>query len=442
MNFNYDLMTWIDYFIGAFACCFGMVMAEKILFQAHIKEIKWYYYMFIIVFSIGILFNSLIFDNIVKVFGSFLILFLIAKIMFKKDFSEGFLYCIITYIIFLIAEVSMSIILVIFEHVFHINILSVIESPRTIFINVTISILACLYCKLTKYKIKRIVEKINKHKVFSLLVIGIITIFVLLSTMYTLYLNGWKIDYKLILNIVVFVGGIVLFFGLLKQHLTNKEISDKYELLNDYLKNSADIIEKYSSTIHKYKNNLIAIKGYIKNNDKEAERYIDNLLGEFNYKKYNWFNKINYINIDSMRYLIYYKLSKAETENLKITVDVSKDIKKYTNDFITTKESNTLLEIIGEYFDNAIYASNESNEKELNLILYDDNERLVFTIANTYKGEVNLNAITKNGYTTKGKGHGLGLYDIDKTIRKNEWLSVSYELLENYFVAKLIINKK
>ena len=56
--------------------------------------------------------------------------------------------------------------------------------------------------------------------------------------------------------------------------------------------------------------------------------------------------------------------------------------------------------------------------------------------------EVNLNAITKNGYTTKGKGHGLGLYDIDKTIRKNEWLSVSYELLENYFVAKLIINKK
>ena len=335
----------------------------------------------------------------------------------------------------------MSLLLVLLENAFHINILSVIDAPRTIFINVTISILACVYCSLSKYKIKRIVEKINKNKTFNLLIIGIITIFLLLSTMYSLYLNGWKIDYKTILNIVIFSGGVVLFFVLLKQHLTNKEISDKYELLNDYLKNSAEIIEKYSSTIHKYKNNLIAIKGYIKNNDKEAEKYIDNLLGEFNYKKYTWFNKINYISINPIRYLVYYKLSKAETENLKITVDVSKDVKNYSNELLTTRENNVILEILGEFFDNAIYASSESKEKELNLVLYIENKKLVFTIANTYKGNVDLNLIIKNGYTTKGKGHGLGLYDIDKTVRKNDWLDVSYELMDNYFMAKLILNK-
>ena len=29
MNFNYDLATWIDYFIGAFACCLGGFFVGK-----------------------------------------------------------------------------------------------------------------------------------------------------------------------------------------------------------------------------------------------------------------------------------------------------------------------------------------------------------------------------------------------------------------------------
>ena len=31
MNMNYDLMTWIEYFVGAFACCFGGFFVGKIL---------------------------------------------------------------------------------------------------------------------------------------------------------------------------------------------------------------------------------------------------------------------------------------------------------------------------------------------------------------------------------------------------------------------------
>ena len=46
---------------------------------------------------------------------------------------------------------------------------------------------------------------------------------------------------------------------------------------------------------------------------------------------------------------------------------------------------------------------------------HEEDNKIVFTIANTYSGEIDLSLITKNGYTTKGKGHGLGLYDIDKT---------------------------
>ena len=80
----------------------------------------------------------------------------------------------------------------------------------------------------------------------------------------------------------------------IRQYLKNKEITDKYILLEDYLKTSADLVEKHSSTIHKYKNNLIAIKGYLKSDIKEANNYIDNLLENYKTKKYSWFSKINY----------------------------------------------------------------------------------------------------------------------------------------------------
>ena len=211
-------------------------------------------------------------------------------------------------------------------------------------------------------------------------------------------------------------------------------------MLEEYLKTSASLVEKYSATIHKYKNNLIAIKGYLKSNSKEAEKYIDSLLDNLKDRKYSWVSKINYISVDTLRYLIYYKLSKSEELNLKISVNVSKDIKEIPSDIFNLNELSNILDIIGEYFDNANYASDESDQKEFNFDLYMMDNKMTFTISNTYKEEVDMNLITKNGYTTKGKGHGFGLYEIDKVINSFKFISNKYEKIDNYFVTTLIID--
>ena len=281
--------------------------------------------------------------------------------------------------------------------------------------------------------------KINlrKHNIIFLI---IYILFILTVVIYNLYKNNLKITQTFILNTIIVVGSLSLILVLIRQYLKNREIINKYKLLEEYLKTSADLIEKYSSTIHKYKNNLITIKGCMNSNISDANNYIDDLLDNFKTKKYSWFSKINYIKMDSIRYLIYYKLSKAEELNLKITVNVSKEVKNIKADFLNTQEMGNLLEILGEYFDNAIYASHESNEKELNFILYEENEDLVFTIANTYLNKINLTSITKNGYTTKGNGHGLGLYDVEKTIKENTFLKSNYEVVDEYFIVTLKVN--
>ena len=441
MNFNYDLITWMEYFFGSFICCFGIFISVKILLEVKMKEIKWFNYLLLFIFSVFIVFNSLLFDDsIANIFGSLLIFFLIPKWIFKQNISKSFIYSIITYIIFVISDLSLTLILSLLMLIF--NFSNAQEIVKTILGNIIVIVFVYLYILKLKRYINKKVEKVNLHNIVYVFILGIITIFILISSMYNLYLNNWIIDYKFVINIVVFIGCLILAIVLFKQYLENKEMTDKYKLLNDYLKTSAELIEKYSSTVHKYKNNLIAIKGYIQSDNKKADNYINTLLETYNSKKYNWFNKINNIQLDALRYLIYYKLSKAENNNLNIIVDVSKDIKKYNNDLLTTSYSNALLDIVGELFDNAIYASNESNEKELNVSMFEDKNDINILISNTFIGEIDLLLITKNGYTTKGTGHGLGLYDIDKTIKKNNIFKIKYEIFDNYFIVTLTISIK
>ena len=127
-------------------------------------------------------------------------------------------------------------------------------------------------------------------------------------------------------------------------------------------------------------------------------------------------------------------------KNLKISVNVSPEIKKITDLDINQYDINILLDMIGEYFDNAIYAASESSEKELNLDLFLNDNKYIFILSNTYKENFDIKLISKNGYTTKGKGHGLGLYEIDKIIKKSKFIDSSYEVVDNYFVVNLTLN--
>ncbi len=227
---------------------------------------------------------------------------------------------------------------------------------------------------------------------------------------------------------------------ILLNKISNKDkLVKKCELLEEYIKNSSDLLLKYASTNHKYKNNLITIKSYIKSNKKEALVYVDSLLDDYKPKKRNWLVRLNNIKEDNIRYFIYYKLSKCEDNKLKIFLDVSEMVNSIDYSCFDMSLVSNILDVLGEYFDNAIYASLESNEKELYFSCYLDDNNLVFLIANTYKDKISLDLIEQNGYTTKGKGHGLGLYSIFKNLKDNKKLDYSYDIVDNYFMAKLIV---
>lgn len=437
MMMKFDILTWINYFVGAFICLFGMFLSGTIITNNKVKEIKLSSYFFLLFFSFFMIINTLLLNNISKMFGIILILYLVFKIIYKWNNNYTVIISIVTYITCILGEVSFYLIVILLEKIIGIKIL--INASRSSIANIIIAVLCCLYAILLKNRINKLLDRFIKVKSITPIFISIVTILIIFSSMYNLYLNNWIFNHKFIMNIIVIFGCLFLLINIINQYIKNKEITDKYKLLEDYMKTSAEIIEKYSSTIHKYKNNLIAIKGYINSSTASANNYIDTLLGNFENKKYTWFNKINRIPIDALRYLIYFKLSQAETSNLKISVDISSEIKKISDNRIINKNKNIMLELVGEYFDNAIYASKNSKDKQLCLSMYVENNVLYFVLSNTYEGNVDLSSITKNGFTTKGKGHGYGLYGAQKVLNTTPTFEVKYDIIDNNFFVILTL---
>lgn len=434
---NIDVLTMINYFIGSFICCFGMMLTGIIFLKKKFTDIKKLNFLLLIPLSILIIFNSLTFDNIVKIFGSLIVFYIIYFFVLGIKSKTYIIYSVISYITFIISEVIVMVITSTVGYLFKIEYVDF--ASKSILVNIIIVLCSCYFAKLFQNKINNFINKVNKSNLLIIAIQGVILILVTVSSINHVYINDWKLNYDFLLNVVIVLGSIILIFYFIKEYLKNKEIVSKYSLLDDYLKTSADVVEKYSSTIHKYKNNLISIQGYLKTDVNQANKYIDNLLDDYKNKKYSWFSKINYIKNDAFRYLIYYKLNKAEEKNLKLSITVSKELKKIEINYLNVQETGMVLDILGELLDNATYAASESSSKELIFDMYKEDNYIIIEIANTYSNDFDLNSITKSGYTTKGKGHGLGLYEIDKSVNKLDFLTINYEKVDKYFVVKLLM---
>lgn len=447
MMMKFDVLTWINYFIGAFACCVSIFFSGNVLLNNKKVLFNIKNFLLLILFSIFLIFNSLILDNVLKILGTLLVFLLVYKYIFKCNIHDNFIYSVIACLIFLLGEVTFILFISLIDLTFKTEIAGVII--KSFFGNFFISLISFGYIVLLQNIIKKYITKLKSNNKLYFVFVGLITILVILSSIYKLSSHSWEFDYSFILNMIIIICSLLLLIVLLKQYLNTKEITDKYILLEDYLKTSADLIEKYSSTIHKYKNNLITIKGYVNNErNKDIDKvnaYIDNLLDNYKVKKYSWFSKLNYFEIDTLRYLIYYKLSKAEDNDLKLVVTVSTELKNLKYKKLNVNEIGILSDIVAEYLDNAIYAANESDEKILVLDIFKQDNMIYLVISNTFKNDFDINLIAKSGYTTKGKGHGLGLYDIDKQLKKISYINVNYKKIDNYFVVEVkldIIKKK
>lgn len=98
--------------------------------------------------------------------------------------------------------------------------------------------------------------------------------------------------------------------------------------------------------------------------------------------------------------------------------------------------------ILGILLDNAIEASEECEDKIINIIFRDDDKRhrQLITIENTFKNkDVDTTKIFGKGISGKPNHTGLGLWEVNKILRKNTNVSLFTSKNDKYFSQQLEI---
>lgn len=186
---------------------------------------------------------------------------------------------------------------------------------------------------------------------------------------------------------------------------------------------------------HDFHNIIQAIGGYIITNDIEGlKKYYTQILNDCN--NLNNFSKLNpeLINNPAIYNILADKYHIAHNNNIQINLDIFLDLNSLN---INIYE---LTRILGILLDNAIEASKECNNKNINIAFKQDKYKQMLIVENTYNNkQICIDKIFEKDYTTKPHNTGLGLWEVRKILSKNSNLNLHTTKNDDYFSQQLEI---
>ena len=353
---------------------------------------------------------------------------ILVYLIFKANIIKSILAQIVTYISFLII---VPILLSIYINVLGINSNILIVTPlyKTLYSLSLYVIIYLIYKLFSKFNINiKLINSIKLQKInYRLLVnfvVGIIALCIqgYLVNMYIDFIPLWLNLLSITMSIIYFFISIYSLLRTNKLEITTQNLEEE-KLYNKTLTILYDNIRTFK---HDFNNIVQAIGGYISTNNMEGlKAYHSDLMKDC--KRVNNLDILNpkLINSPAIYSLLTSKYYKAEELGIKMNIDVLLDLQ------ILNIKAYDLTRILGVLLDNAIEASNNCKDKEINITICKDHkiDRQLFIIENTYSNkDVNIDRIFEKGYTTKQlddkQNHGLGLWSVKQIIKKNNNLNL------------------
>ncbi|WP_434281805.1 sensor histidine kinase [Clostridium botulinum] len=310
----------------------------------------------------------------------------------------------------------------------------------------------CLIIKRIGSKKKKNEELSSAEIRFRMILIISTLLTVMIASIYiftcTSIVNNQKIDFimgnfvpeALPLISIIFTNIIVYYYDKSVEYRVKlrRQIEEKNEI-EEYSHIIEDMYSETRRFKHDYINMLSPLKEYIDNEDIEglSEFFYNNVIDMD--KNIKWSNsnidKLKYIKVSGLKAILSTKLIKASSMNIDINVHIVEDI-----DYIHMNIMD-LCRIIGILMDNAIEAAGECEAPKICIVVANKNDYVVIALHNNFFGDKPLiHKIYKEGFSTKGRGRGLGLYTVKNIIDikyENVFLNTSIE--GNVFIQEIWI---
>ena len=431
------MLKYLEYFLGSYILSVSFFIIGNILLdrkeKLNIKNIIITATLSIIIIIINLTSATMI-DNVLKLVVIFALYIGYYKVIFKEELSKTILTSFIMNLIIFLSEMIVDIILGIILFFLKDNVFATMR--YSVEINIAISLCAII---ISYKERKRLNELVNKGQMDKKILIIIIT------TLAILLYKTPLVDIKLDLNTSITAFLIVIFciisFIIIKQQRDVNEKEEEYKKLANYSQVTEGVLEEYRLNLHESRNQLIIIRNMISTTKKkELEEYVNNLIDATEVNKYRWVNELKYIPIPELKGFINFKLMEMSNKKIDIEINVERKLKNSKMKKLKIKDKGDLYNIIGVFLDNAKEASLESKEKRVAIEMYEMEKDLHVIIANTYKGEVDIEKINEYGYSSKGKNRGTGLHLVNKIVERNRMFERTTSKMDEYFVQELTVH--
>lgn len=408
----------------------GIFLITKNLLQN--KTHHNYYFKLVIIIIMIILLDILVpsnCNNTIKSIITIMFISIAIKIIFNTDVTSTIVAGAATSIIMTISKIIIIFISYILNNIALTNMINPLIS------DVFIVIFGLLLSKIkyVPHLINKFISgtKLNKFEVMLLFFLTFTIAFFNYQIFIIRYVKGNSIN--LIIYVIVFS---LLFFVYIYDRIKFKELKKQYKSLLEYSCTFEEELDKDKLTRHEYKNQMIIIRSMTKN--KKVIEYINGIIKNIDYDSNFYIRGINNLPTGGIRGLIYYKLMIMKHNNIYFSLDVDKNINKKILK-LSKDELQVLNYIIGVCTDNAIEESLKKENSNISIEIYSIFKEINFVISNTINEKVNLQKVGIKGYTTKGKGHGSGLYLVKKFLNNYPNITINCKVINNYFVQEIKI---
>lgn len=393
---------------------------------------------YVILASIVSLLTKYLIPSPYNVFINYILLFIIIYFLFKQSYLKTLLAVVCPSLIFGLIGI---LILNPYLNLLNIN----YEQSETIPIYRLLHMLivyafAFIIILILKYKhigLSQLdeIDKKNKNIIIFNLILGLFTLSIqlIIAFYYTDTL-------PLIITFLSFIA-LLIYFALSIYSLTRamqlSVTTKKLESAEEYNKTLRILHDSVRGFKHDFDNIVTTIGGYVKTNDMEGlKKYYVQL--EDDCQKVNNLYLLNpeVINNPGIYNLLTNKYNEAISKNIKVNMSLLLDLSNLK------MKIYEFARILGILLDNAIEASQECEEKIINITFRNDekNHRQLIIIENTYNNK-NVDTIKIFGKGISGKENhtGLGLWEVQNILKKNNNISLFTTKTDNYFKQQLEI---
>ena len=387
---------------------------------------------YVILFPVFSLISKFFIPSPFNTLVNYIVMFILIKLVFKLNVIQSLLSVIIPTVIFALLEI---LVLKPILLIFNISVNQAQSTPiyEMLYLSILYTFVLILIKIINALKLKfdssQEFTLHNKHIVIGNLVFGFFTLSIELA------ITAFYTDkLPFIITFLDFISLLAYFFisfyslvKTMKLQITTRDLENA-ENYNTTLSILYDNVKAFK---HDFDNIIFTIGGFIDSNDMEGLKIYYNSL-EKECQNINNISLLNptLINNPGIYNLLTVKYQKAKVENVDIQLEFFFDLKQLRMPVYDFSR------MFGIFLDNAIEASALSKEKIVKILFRDSSNSNVqiIQIENSYQNKnVNTKNIFEKGVTEKENHLGMGLWEVNKILKRNNNVNLLTEKNDNYF---------